>query len=141
MGKGRKSTKLEEFEKRFKDVTLTLYKHKLEMQQIKNKVSRLNISNMEKNKLIEDLNGLHPKKREKILEKIVNQSPQNVRKIKIDGLISEFENLERSEKWEGALEKLELILELAEIEGYQIIFNKLLSKYQKIRAQIGENNS
>ncbi|MBD3230878.1 MAG: hypothetical protein GF329_22055 [Candidatus Lokiarchaeota archaeon] len=136
MGKNSKPQKVKEFENRFKRVTLTLYKDEIEMEQIKRRVSRLKFAEIDKNRLLKDLNGLLPEKRKKLLDKIINQPPQNIRKIKIDGLISDFEELEDSENWKGALEKLELILELAEIEGYQIIFNKLLSKYEKIQSKI-----
>ena len=74
--------------------------------------------------------------RNEIFTKIINEKPLNVQKISINNLINQFESLEKAGKWNEALEVLESILDVAESQGYQTIFENLLKKYESIRQKI-----
>ncbi|MHA1253197.1 MAG: hypothetical protein ACTSRP_24670, partial [Candidatus Helarchaeota archaeon] len=100
--------------------------------QIKNIISELNINESEKEQILNELLELPEFVRNSIILKIKDASTFRTENFQIDELIESFKRAEESNNIDEMLKYLELILELAMINDYFLIFNKLYNKYQHI---------
>ncbi|MHA1309483.1 MAG: hypothetical protein ACTSQO_01025 [Candidatus Helarchaeota archaeon] len=100
-----------------------------------------NIQNtsIEKSSEIETSNTINIQKNNTPLNKVdekYEKFPETIRKININKLVKEFQDLERSGKLEEALEKLDKILDISEEQDYQVLYKKLLQKYRELQRKI-----
>ncbi|MHA1270578.1 MAG: hypothetical protein ACTSPY_12370 [Candidatus Helarchaeota archaeon] len=114
------------------NIFFTINQISAEDKKIKNKINTLELPEIEKDQIIQDLFGLPKNERILIFKRIVEESPINIEKYQIQKLIQEFEILEHEKKWEQAVHLLRMILEIAIKDGYELIFEKLFLKYKTI---------
>ena len=125
---------LTEKEKRY-----TINKSLEEFSEIKNRINELNVSDVYKQLMFEEFQRVPKEKSLAILKKIIEDEPLNIKKIKINELIRQFDELYTAQNWNEAIKLLEIILELAIKEYYEIIFDKLYLKYEKIKLKLKRN--
>ncbi|MHA1311065.1 MAG: hypothetical protein ACTSWR_11880 [Candidatus Helarchaeota archaeon] len=125
---------LTEKEKRY-----TINKSLEEFSEIKNRINELNVSDVYKQLMFEEFQRVPKEKSLAILKKIIEDEPLNIKKIKINELIRQFDELYTAQNWNEAIKLLEIILELAIKEYYEIIFDKLYLKYEKLKLKLKRN--
>ncbi|MHA1271004.1 MAG: hypothetical protein ACTSPY_14520, partial [Candidatus Helarchaeota archaeon] len=123
---------------RYSDIPFTVVDKSEDVYNIFYKVDQLPLSNEEKNTLKEELQVLSSDERNEILNKIYDPS-EPIQKVNINELTEEFQILENEGKLEEALNILKIILEITEKQGYLIVFDKLLKKYNDLQQRLGKS--
>ncbi len=127
-----KNNSLFKFIESIKNKKFKINKNPESILQIKNIISELNINESEKEQILNELLELPEFVRNSIILKIKDASTFRTENFQIDELIESFKRAEESNNIDEMLKYLELILELAMINDYFLIFNKLYNKYQHI---------
>ncbi|MHA1309484.1 MAG: hypothetical protein ACTSQO_01030 [Candidatus Helarchaeota archaeon] len=123
----------ETLKNKYGNVPFTISSDLSETNELLTKIDKLDILPIERTLLMEELSQLPAPERKELLKRLLAESAELNQKKFINNLLNEIQELEKTGKLSDTLKKIEIVLEIADIEGYQVIFEKLLQKYKELQ--------